>query len=285
MRFQKRPMIVDAEQYTGPMDVPVGEPIPSAPRGVHWRQPGDSPIMVPFVTTAQAQEVRVCPGDWVIAETVPDRYYPCERQIFQQTYTAVGEGVDAAKLEAVCRKALAQEFDDVCWLDLYKEIGVVLGVPYDPKLLPKLTHMSNCSRYFDCMKDGKPYATDDPDKMPTWSMEMNLPSGKAYLIAKDVKVLTPDGGPARTRVRVGNLVGPKVFVNEFFKQYADVGEALKPESELVFRSLDGYEPLELRIRGLLVAVEASVLAQGMVLCDGIELVELVTRKDEPAKTQ
>jgi len=63
--------------------------------------------------------------------------------------------VDHQALEAACRKMLAQEFDDVCWLDVYREIGVLLGIPYDPKLLPKEKFLGNCSRYFDCMAAGK----------------------------------------------------------------------------------------------------------------------------------
>lgn len=64
------------------------------------------------------------------------------------------------ELEAACRYTLAQEFDDVCWLDFYTKIAKILGVEYDPKLLPRARFLGNCGRFYDSMAAGQPYQRD-----------------------------------------------------------------------------------------------------------------------------
>lgn len=39
-----------------------------------------------YVTTMHEQHVNLTPGDWVIAEPVPDRYYPCKPEVFAKRY-------------------------------------------------------------------------------------------------------------------------------------------------------------------------------------------------------
>lgn len=39
-----------------------------------------------YVMTAHEQAVYLEPGDWIIAEPVPNRYYPCKPDIFAATY-------------------------------------------------------------------------------------------------------------------------------------------------------------------------------------------------------
>ncbi len=79
----------------------------------------------------------------------------------------VGAAPDAdkqAKLErlaAVVRTALAQNFDDICWRDLYVEMGELVGVKFDPKLLPRDQFLHNCSYFYDCLAKGKSYDTPD----------------------------------------------------------------------------------------------------------------------------
>lgn len=40
------------------------------------------------VTTMHDQHVTLTPGDWIIAEPVPDRYYPCKPEVFAKRYEA-----------------------------------------------------------------------------------------------------------------------------------------------------------------------------------------------------
>ncbi len=63
-------------------------------------------------------------------------------------------------LEAACRYTLAQEFDDICWLDFYTKIAKILGVDFDPKLLPRDRFLGNCGRFYDSMAAGRPYQRD-----------------------------------------------------------------------------------------------------------------------------
>jgi len=64
------------------------------------------------------------------------------------------------ELEEACRYTLAQEFDDICWLDFYTKIAKILGVEYDPKLLPRDRFLGNCGRFYDSMASGRPYERD-----------------------------------------------------------------------------------------------------------------------------
>ena len=85
MKYRKKPVVVDAEQFTE------GKPWP---RGVeaaklqhnrrgerdHW-MPG-----APTVITVHGQRTLVADGDWIIAEADGIHYYPCKPDIFEQTY-------------------------------------------------------------------------------------------------------------------------------------------------------------------------------------------------------
>lgn len=63
-------------------------------------------------------------------------------------------------LENACHYTLAQEFDDICWLDFYLKIAKILGVEYNPKLLPRDRFLGNCGRFYDSMASGRPYERD-----------------------------------------------------------------------------------------------------------------------------
>lgn len=70
-------------------------------------------------------------------------------------------------LELACHYMLAQEFDDICWLDFYLKIAKILGVDYDPKLLPRDRFLGNCGRFYDSMAAGKPYQRDPSKECPS----------------------------------------------------------------------------------------------------------------------
>lgn len=89
MKYRKRPVVVDAEQWFPGNDV----------RGVNLYQPPDALIggrgqgeqrfrqdAYPAVLTAHGQVTRVAPGDRIIAEPDGRGYYPCKPDIFAATY-------------------------------------------------------------------------------------------------------------------------------------------------------------------------------------------------------
>ncbi len=83
-KFRKKPITVEAEQFTDP-----GRP----PRGVEtlmFENPDGTQHPAFYVTTATGQRVQIYPGEWVVAEMlVADRYYPVRAEDFAATYDPV----------------------------------------------------------------------------------------------------------------------------------------------------------------------------------------------------
>ena len=75
MKFRKRPIIVDAEQF---------HHAATSPRGVRTEEDGRS-----YVVTIHGQKAYLAAGDWVIAEPDGEHYYPCKPNIFHTTFEAV----------------------------------------------------------------------------------------------------------------------------------------------------------------------------------------------------
>ncbi len=80
-KFRKKPVVIEAEQWF-PDQVC---------RGVHWerRSGDDGEFLHPYVITAHEQRAYLAPGDWIIPEPMPERFYPCKPDIFAATYEAV----------------------------------------------------------------------------------------------------------------------------------------------------------------------------------------------------
>ena len=88
MKFRKKPVVIEAEQYKGPAEIAPGPTAgdPAAPAGVEWcRDGGDS--VRPYVVTLEGRML-VTPGDWIITG-VKGKRYPCKPDIFEATYEAV----------------------------------------------------------------------------------------------------------------------------------------------------------------------------------------------------
>lgn len=85
-RFRKKPVVVEAEQYNGPISVDRDAPNPSSPPGVRWESFDITWVRYPVVTTIHGQVTAVAPGDWVIREPDGEHYYPCKPDIFAATY-------------------------------------------------------------------------------------------------------------------------------------------------------------------------------------------------------
>jgi hypothetical protein len=67
------------------------------------------------------------------------------------------------QIETVLKtKVLNQKADNVCWRDVYLELAALLGVPFDPELLPKAEFLHNCGVFYDSLASGCPYSTPAP---------------------------------------------------------------------------------------------------------------------------
>jgi hypothetical protein len=86
-KYRKKPVEVEAMQWTGD--------------NIHalWEWGGAAGIYGPteknpdqlLLTTIHGEQAVARIGDWVIAEPVPDRFYPCKSDIFDAAYEAVEE--------------------------------------------------------------------------------------------------------------------------------------------------------------------------------------------------
>jgi len=86
MKFRKKPVVIDAEQFR--VDV-----LPHIPAGMklwpdeHGAQPRD--MSYGYIDTLEGR-MHVQHGDWIITEVKGEKY-PCKPDIFEMTYEAVAE--------------------------------------------------------------------------------------------------------------------------------------------------------------------------------------------------
>ena len=89
MKFRKKPVVIEAEQYNGPESVTTD----AAPHPFHgwldWHVIGEGLGLkkAPFIETLEGR-MRVSPGDWII-RGVKGELYPCKPDIFDATYEPV----------------------------------------------------------------------------------------------------------------------------------------------------------------------------------------------------
>lgn len=90
MKFRKRPVVVEADQFK------TGEPVP---KGVEFRWYSehhesaiysDSSPLAPYTVVVRTLEgdMQVSEGDWIITGVDGERY-PCKPDIFEKTYEKV----------------------------------------------------------------------------------------------------------------------------------------------------------------------------------------------------
>lgn len=85
MKFRKKPMVVEAEQFLGFYHTPY-------PAGVELEDNSNDPTKDRYrfyVVTAHGQRAYLEPHDWVIAEPDNRGHYPCKPDIFAATYEPV----------------------------------------------------------------------------------------------------------------------------------------------------------------------------------------------------
>jgi len=101
MKFRKKPVVIEAVQWWPPGDSRHDPTMLSDRKGnavdpPDYRQPGDlyqfSTIKGMgddiFMLKTLEGDMRVSPGDWIITGVAGEKY-PCEPDIFEQTYEAV----------------------------------------------------------------------------------------------------------------------------------------------------------------------------------------------------
>lgn len=86
MKFRKRPIEVEAEQYVGPICFPKGEH-PTLPGGVELDVFDETFDGYPVIKTLEGKLI-VRPNDWIITGIHGEKY-PCNPDIFEQTYEPI----------------------------------------------------------------------------------------------------------------------------------------------------------------------------------------------------
>ena len=87
MKYRKKPVVIDAWEWTGksPFELPVPEWCKPG-HGIVFRKPDDGD---PYVTINTLEgKMMVRPGDWII-RGVKGELYPCKPEIFAETYEPV----------------------------------------------------------------------------------------------------------------------------------------------------------------------------------------------------
>lgn len=100
-------------------------------------------------------------------------------------YIEIATGILAQErvdqLETAIRKVVTQAGDDLCWRDIYVELARLVGIEFNPDLLPKEQMLRNCERFIDSLASGAPYFSVERERAiakyrGTWSLR----SGKLY---------------------------------------------------------------------------------------------------------
>ncbi len=86
MKYRKKPVEIEAVQFTGSNYAEV-----AAFMGGHPATGSDEDGGTCWValTTVHGDTAYARPGDWIIPEPTPGRFYPCNPDIFAATYEAV----------------------------------------------------------------------------------------------------------------------------------------------------------------------------------------------------
>lgn len=63
-------------------------------------------------------------------------------------------------LEAAVKQTVTEEGDDICWLDVYVTQASLVGIGFDPALIPKKQLQRQCDQFIDSIYTGCPYGAD-----------------------------------------------------------------------------------------------------------------------------
>lgn len=84
-KYRKKSVEVDAMQWDGGNVADIWEW--GGETGIHLDVDLGYPRL--FLTTIHGEQAVARVGDWVVAEPVPDRFYPCKPDVFDANYEAV----------------------------------------------------------------------------------------------------------------------------------------------------------------------------------------------------
>jgi hypothetical protein len=87
----------------------------------------------------------------------------CEEKfynIIEEAEVFVKEPDKETEMKEAILDVLSQEIDHICWMDIYTKLAKVVGVPFDPTLVPRPIFEKNCQRFTESIYSGQPYAVD-----------------------------------------------------------------------------------------------------------------------------
>jgi hypothetical protein len=87
------------------------------------------------------------------AYVIPFQELPTDHLI---TVTAT-EWSALLRIREKVRAAVTARGDDLCWLDLYRDLAAAVGVDFDPKLIDPGRMLDNCRRFVRSFLSGTPY--------------------------------------------------------------------------------------------------------------------------------
>lgn len=97
MKFRKKPIVIEAIQYTGfnTSDVFnfVGKELEGDPNFDPKVKKGKGAIIYDFFIKTLEGKMKVSPNDWII-KGVNGEFYPCKPDIFEKTYDKVNDKVN-----------------------------------------------------------------------------------------------------------------------------------------------------------------------------------------------
>ncbi len=64
-------------------------------------------------------------------------------------------------LKARISLMVTEPLDRICWRDLYTELGTMVGITFDPILLPRDQFLGQCARFHDSVREQTPYRPDE----------------------------------------------------------------------------------------------------------------------------
>lgn len=68
------------------------------------------------------------------------------------------------ELKEAVENVVSQDVDNICWLDVLKDLAKVVGKEFNPLLLPKEKFLANCQRYANSLYENLPYDKDEVTK-------------------------------------------------------------------------------------------------------------------------
>lgn len=85
MKFRKKPVVIEAVQFTQEIQDRHEQLMTPLPKGVERAHAGDNAGEY-YVVTIHGQETWIVPGDWIMPEPDGIHFYPCKDDIFRKTY-------------------------------------------------------------------------------------------------------------------------------------------------------------------------------------------------------